>query len=740
MPSSIIETTGARTLIAAYWIVAGLTACGGGGAGAPVGAGAPPAAAAPAASEPSAGVAQAGELTLLVGDVDGAGNLDGQGAQARFSSPTEVVVDKTGNVYVVDDVRNLLRRINPQGQVSTVASVSTTYRHPRDWRAGQIGSIALDPNGDVVLASRDIRKVNASGEVSTLARGPALEPRWGLPGRDRVIDAEGRMFGLQHKMSTASPNEGQFENSKVVRILWDANGDTTLVPVPSATGARGDQLSLAVDPKGRVHLAWNKAGTNQLQLFRMGDEQVFQPISPPVDVTQATTAGARPRMDVLPDTHAVDADGNAYLNCVVGAQGQRSAFVKVTPAGVATLMGSLSETGAADGPLSGARFGMVEDIAADAAGNLYVADSMNNNIRRIDSKGEVSTWAGSRGRRSLQALAAPAVLGAGEVGTGVEDLLVSPSGREVQFVLVIGNPAFLNSPCATEACKAEREAWHLAYTKQLFRLKDGGTSVDAVALPMDFADNLSVGGYRVGQDLSGNFYSYGKKVSPDGQPLPLSSGQTLLVDPDSGKTVVPAVMAVDRQGVVTSAYGRALVRWRPGADAPEFKVQVGSLSASPVSQVRDGVAGSAGLAGVKGMATDAAGNVYFADSSEYWHEDFHNLIRKMSPDGTVTTLAGTPGQFGSADGKGAAASFLYPSDVALDSAGNIYVADSFNYTVRKVTPDGVVSTVAGQAGKRGIRLGPLPGLLDTPTAIEIDDNDVLYIATPGAVLKVKLPR
>jgi sugar lactone lactonase YvrE len=119
---------------------------------------------------------------------------------------------------------------------------------------------------------------------------------------------------------------------------------------------------------------------------------------------------------------------------------------------------------------------------------------------------------------------------------------------------------------------------------------------------------------------------------------------------------------------------------------------------------------------------DSAGNVYVADAA-------NSTIRKVTPTGVVTTRAGSCGESGSADGVGAAARFNAPYGIAVDSATNLYVADTFNHTIRKITPAQVVTTLAGQAGSPGSADGIGKGArFDFPSSIAVDLIGNLYVA------------
>ena len=229
----------------------------------------------------------------------------------------------------------------------------------------------------------------------------------------------------------------------------------------------------------------------------------------------------------------------------------------------------------------------------------------------------------------------------------------------------------------------------------------------------------------VAVDTSGNVYvadrnnSLIRKISPTGRVSTFAGSGVQGSKDDIGKAAsfnYPAGIAID-------SYGTLYV-----ADQDNKKIRkispagvVSTLAGSGAQGSKDTTIGkAASFYNPTGVAVDVYGNVYVADFG-------NNKIRKISPTGVVSTLAGS-GNIGSTDSIGTAASFYNPAGVALDKYGNVYVADLSNQKIRKVSPTGVVSTLAGNGSIGSADSISTKASFFNPNGVTVDNSGNVYVA------------
>jgi sugar lactone lactonase YvrE len=321
---------------------------------------------------------------------------------------------------------------------------------------------------------------------------------------------------------------------------------------------------------------------------------------------------------------------------------------------VTTIAGSTQ--GFSNGYDTLATFNTPFGLALDDSGNVYVADQLNNCIRKIDTAQGyyVSTYAGSSFVGSLNGPALEAQF----------DLPVSVAVDKYSNVYVADQSNYLIrqiTPAGMVSTFAGNGAPGSA---------DGNDTTAEFNLPQGVAVDTAANVYVA--DAGNNRI---RKITPAGNVTTIAG--SLLHGFANGRDTLaqfnkPEGLAVDAAGnIYVADAGNNVIRKITTGDS------VITLAGSGAFGYADGTGTAAQFAAPAGVAVDAAGNVYVAD-------EYNARIRKITPAGVVTTVAGT-GVFGFANGTGATAEFNYPVGVAVDAAGNIYVADSGNNCIRKIT-------------------------------------------------------
>lgn len=468
----------------------------------------------------------------------------------------------------------------------------------------------------------------------------------------------------------------------------------------------------------------------------------------------------------------IDSSGNIYG--AIGQTSQAHSVVKITPAGVISVLagpGGVTKSGYVDGTGSAARFNSPQGSCLDSAGDLFIADTTNNRIRKVTPAGVVTTFAGSgvagntdgtgaaaqfnspraiccdssdnlyvldgaSGRIRKITSAAVVTTFYTAISTDVQSLAVDssgsifyPTGNRIDKITSAGVlSTFAGSGTAGSANGTGAAATfrsprgividssdnlyvtdYLNYTIRKITSSavvttlagNPGTpgSTDGTAGAATFVLNTAIGINISNGDLY---------VTPNGQSFRKITSAGVVTTPASGGNG-------QRDGYLNSAlYGNSIVGlsatstgliYIPDTNNHVIRAMdiagnsVTTLAGSPGSTrgFANGTGLNARFDSINSVTVDSSGNVYAADLG-------NQTIRKITPGGVTTTLAGSPRLPGYVDATGSSARFNNPSGLCVNSSGEIFVVDSLNVVVRKVSQSGVVTTIAGNSG-----LGTLGG-------------------------------
>jgi sugar lactone lactonase YvrE len=630
---------------------------------------------------------------------------------APFRWPSGVASDRAGNLYFTAE-NAILKFDIATGDVTVIAGVATepgavdgTATEARfDYPRG----IASDGAGNLFVADTQnftIRKiVVATGAVTTLA-GIAKGGATGFYGTCGYTDGIGATARFCYPGGIASDGAGNLyvadSDYNTIRKIVAATGEvTTLAGTPESYGSNVD--GRGADARFNIPSGIASDGAGNLFVTDWGNRTIRKIVIATGDVAtiagmpgQQGSADGRGSSARFFEPHGIASDGagNLYVS-----ESYNNTIRKIVAAtgDVTTLAGAVGQHGAADGTGADARFNEPAGIASDGTGRLYVADYENSSIREVAiATADVTTIAGEGRPKIADGTGAAARFNnpAGIAGDGAGSLYVADSAnsaiRKVALatgaVTTIAGAGWSGSADGAGAAARFSNPEGIASDRagNLYVADTGNNTIRKIA--------VATGSVTTIAGAAGQFGSAdgtGAAARFSGPTAIISDGAGSLYVADTANSTIRKVALAT--GAVTTLAG----------------------AGSPGST--DGTGAAARFSYPYGIAGDGAGNLYVADTG-------NSTIRKIDvTTRTVTTFAGKVGVTDSVDGPGATARFNYPYSIGGDGAGNLYVADIGNATIRKIViQTAAVSTVIGSAGQSGVSLGPLPASLAAPYGVVV---------------------
>jgi uncharacterized protein (TIGR03437 family) len=636
---------------------------------------------------------------------------------APMGQTQAVTVDSSGNVFVSDSGNHMVMRITPSGSLTVVAGNGSPGFSGDGGPATHASlhlptGLAVDPSGNLYIAdefNNRIRKVGTDGTISTIAgNGTDIFSGDGGP----AVNA-----GLSSPYSVAMDKAGSLyiadaQHNRIRKIASD--GTISTVAGSGGQGFSGDggsainaQLNtpscVIVDAAGNMLIS----DTNNNRIRRVSTSGVITTVAG--NGTAAYSGDGGPAVSAslnTPHGIATDSAGNIYIADVINNRVRA-----VAPNGtISTIAGTgIGDFSGDGGPANKAALDYPYYAAVDSGGVIYIADTNNGRVRSIATSGIISTLAGNGGPFS------------GDGGAGIGALLNYPSSVALDAA---GN-IYVADTWNNRVRKLTRAGTitTVAGSGNLGAAGDGGPATAAninhpYGIAVDSAGNLYIA------DTNNNRI---REVTIDGVIHTIAGNGTRGYSGDSGAAT--AATLANPRGVQVDGAGNVYI-----ADSFNHVIREVNKKTGVITTIAGtGLSGFAGDGGPAtsallntplGVSVDAAGNVYIVDT-------LNSRLRRLTPDGKINTIAGNGNLGFSGDGVAATSTSLYyPTSMALDSAGFVYIADSFNCRIRKLAANGVISTTVGTGdasfyGDGGIATS---AALNYPDGLAIDGAGNMYIA------------
>jgi sugar lactone lactonase YvrE len=663
-------------------------------------------------------------LSLVAGGLGGSGNVDGTGPTARFNGPNAAVFDGVDTLYVSDTGNNTIRKVVlSTGEVMTVAGNASEVAGATDGTGADArffapAGLALDGSGNLYVAdnfNNTIRKVNpATGEVVTLA-GKADAPPSSADGTGVAARFYSPVGVVSNGEKTLYVTDGS--NCTIRQIDTETGGVITLAGAVQACQAIDGTGTAAQfgSPRG---LVYGTVGENIPVLYVADLIGVIRRVSlSDRNVTTLAITDETGQLATVSTPTGLALDGNGHLY-VSESSRNRIQQIDLTSMEMTLLAGN-SNPGGLDGTGEGARFDFPQQLAF-AAGNLYVADANNDALRKIVvtagvDLGTVTTPIGALTHR------------AANDGTGADAGFSFPSGGTSDgegnvYVTDTGNNAIRKVVLATgEVTTIAGQAGVDTYGDEDSPTGPGSAARFSGPTGITFWKDPAGAEHLFVVDHGNNtIRQVDLAADPAAVRVMTLAGQARTL-PDSMDGTGADARFARPQGVVSDGQGFLYV-----ADTGSGEIRKVEIATAIVNTVLDE---DAGIFAPYGIALDGQGNLYVSDNDE-------GVIQKVDlATRAVTLVAGAPDGSQYIDATGAAARFAFPTAMAYDGQGNLYVADGNNHAIRKVViASGEVSTFAGRKGSIGVSLGDLPAGLNNPLGVVVISPTQIGIFDENAFL------
>jgi uncharacterized protein (TIGR03437 family) len=696
---------------------------------------------------------QAGVITTVAGGGTATGSAANGGPATSVQltgNPLGVAVDGAGNFYIADGGAARVWKVTPAGTITTVAggvNGALGDGGPATSASITVSGVVVDAAGNLYISGGRLRKVTPAGIISTLAEVNASNV---------AIDGAGNLYLadiLNHRIRKVDPS------GVVTTLAGNGTQGNSGDGGPAVNAALFLPQGVAADAAGNVYFVDNAVYVRKVDTAGI-ITRVAGSGSPLAlgDGGPATSAG------MTPSFVAVDRDGNLYIADTGGNRIRKvntSGIISTVAGGGLANVPNLGD----GGPATSAWLFGPRGVAVDAAGNLYISDDNNRRIRKVSSGAAGSPVQASPAALSFSftvgaaappsqtvVIVAPGATltftAAASTTAGGNWLSVTPTSGNVQTVLTISvNPAGLAAGSyngtITITPSGAGNAPQTVPVKLSVNAPTSQGVISTVAgngfVPFSseggVATSSAVGVNGVAVDGAGNLFvadlisSRILKVTSAGTISTFAGNGAITFAGDGGPATRgsffnPFGMAVDQAGNVYICDSQNN-RVRKVDTAGNISTFAGNGQAGFSGD--GGPATSAAVWGPMGVAIDSAGNVYIADST-------NGRIRKVNGGGIITTVAGgyiLPGYYGDG-GPAAGAGLFLPGGVAVDSAGNLYIADMGNNRIRKVNAAGTISTVAGNgtknfSGDGGLATSAALNLFGSRAGLAVDSAGNLYI-------------